>query len=243
MSTEISGELGTVATLVIGAIGALTAILLKEAVQAAMQRRVLAWQLFGYLISWKKQIVKNGTVVSVYEKVKERQLALTKAAVRSTTDFQKVFLKQHQDLTEIRETVKAGMIEALSKADATDLHKVLNTMLVTEAASSFAEQRKLLTDSKSFISDRDAAKLGKGIAIHVVQFRTSFLYMSMAFESVLKLIPHEADDRPKIIADLVDNIIVYGEELLVALIRLEQNVESLSKKSLFQLTIDILAGR
>lgn len=243
MPAEISGGLGVVATLVIGAIGALAAIFLKEAVQAAMQRRVIVWQLFGYLISWKSQIAKNGAVVSVYEKVKERQLALTKAAVRSTSDFQELFLKQHQDLTEIRETVKAGMIEALSKADAIDPHKVLNTMLVTEAASSFAEQRKLLTDSKSFISDRDAAMLGKGIAIHVVQFRTSFLFMSLALEGVLKLIPHEAEDRPKIIADLVDNIIVYGEDLLVALIRLEQNVESISKRSIFQLTIDILAGR
>jgi hypothetical protein len=243
MSAEIGGGLGTVATLVIGAVGALAAIFLKEAVQAAMQRRILAWQLFGYLLSWRRQIIKNAAMANVYEKIKERNLALTKAAARSTTEFKSVHQQQHKDLTELRDTVKAGMIEAFSKADVSDLHKVLNSMLITEAASSFAEQRKLLADSKSFISDRDAAMLGKGTAIHVVQFRTSLLYLLLSFEGVLKLIPHEADDRPKIIADLVDNMIVYGEEVLVAMIRLEQNVESISRKSIFQLTIDILMGR
>lgn len=43
-----SEGLGTVATLVLGGIGAIVAIYLKEAAQTATQRRVIAWQLFGY---------------------------------------------------------------------------------------------------------------------------------------------------------------------------------------------------
>lgn len=208
-----------------------------------MQRRVIVWQLFGYLMSWKSQIVKHVPVIAIYEKVKERNLALTKAAARSTTEFQRVHTQQFHDRTELREKVKAALTEAISKADMKGPCKIIHTVLITETASSLAEQRNLLADSKSFISDRDAAMLGKAPAMNVVQFRTSLLFLLSTMEGVLKLLPHEADERPKIVADLVDQVIVYGEEMLVALIRLERNIERISQKSLFALTVDILQGR
>lgn len=49
---------GTILTLLLGAIGAVAAILLKEAVQQALERRAIAWQLFGYVLAWQKQIVR-----------------------------------------------------------------------------------------------------------------------------------------------------------------------------------------
>ena len=235
--------MGTIATLAIGAFGAIIAIFLKEAVQAAMQRRVIAWQLFGYLMSWKSQIVKDGKSVAIYNLITERNQALTKAAGRDTSEFQRVHAEQHKERAELREKVKAALIEAFSKTDLKGLTDNLVATLLSKGADSLSEQRRLLADSKSFISDRDAAILGKACAMNVVQFRTSLINLLICIEGIFKLLPHESEARPQIVAGLVDQTILFGEELFIAMIRLEKNVESVSKKSLFVLAMDILQGR
>jgi hypothetical protein len=232
----------TTVTLAIGAAGAITAIYLKEAVQAAIQRRVITWQLFAYLISWKSQILKDWHAASVYETVKTREIALSKAAARSTEEFRKMHEQQHADRNELRKQLKELIIDSISKAEIKNWDDPLSKLVTSEASAFAAEKRQLLADSKSFISDRDAAILGKGPAMNVVQFRTSLLVMMSALDGVLKVFSVDSEHRPKLIAGLADHLIVYGEDALVALIRLERNVDQLSKKSVIELTWDILRG-
>jgi hypothetical protein len=238
-----SGELGASATLIIGAVGAISAIFLKEAVQAAMQRRIVSWQLLGYLMQWRSLIVKHAPMVSIYETVKKRNYELVSAAGRGNSEFQRVHSEQVKERSEMREKVKEVIIDAISKADLTELGESFHSVLITETAASLSEQRKLLADSKTFISDRDAATLGKQAAMNVVQFRSSLLYLLGTMEGLFKLIPHKSEKSPTTIANFVDQMILYGEELLVAMIRLESKTEAISKQSLHTLTLEILRGR
>lgn len=239
----MTSNLSAAAILIFGALGAIAAIFLKEAVQAALQRRVIAWQLFGYLMSWRSQISKNGQFVSIYEKVKERNHALTRAAASSTEEFRKVHLEQYEQRATLREEVKTALTEAAGKAGFQSTNEGLNQLIFSEAAAYAGEQRRLLADSKSFVSDRDAAMLGKSASMNVVQFRTALLFLLATFEALVKVLPVDCSEKPKAIATLVDHFIVYGEDMLVAMIRLEEGVDRITRKSVVELTADILLGR
>ena len=58
----------------------------------------------------------------------------------------------------------------------------------------------------------------------------------------MKVLPLNSEQLGAVEASLVDSLIVYGEEMFVALVRLEGNVERISKRSLIELTADILRG-
>jgi hypothetical protein len=242
MIGQVGGSLGAIATLALGAIGAIAAIFLKEAVQAAVQRRVIAWQLFGYLIWWRSQIVKNAYALQIYEKVKQRTHALTTAATESTTEFERVHLQQHEERNELREKIKSALIKSIDDADFEKMRDSFHLLFFSEAAVSLSEQRKLLADSKSFISDRDAALLGKGMAMNVVQFRTSLFHLLSSLEVLPKLLPHVSEKSRDAIIAVVDQMILYGEEMLVAMVRLEQGVERISQQSIYDITLSVLRG-
>ena len=243
MAGDTASGLGAAATLVVGGFGAIAAIYLKEAAQAAMQRRVIAWQLFGYLMSWRSQIVRNGHFVMIYEGVKARNLALTSAMPKGSAEVRRLLEEQSKERAELREQIKTVVKEALEKDNGAVLETAALKFYSSEASIFAVEWRKQLVDSKSFISDRDAALLGKAAAMNVIQFRSNMLSLSNTFESALKLLHAEADNKPEAIASLVDAMVVSGEDALTAFIRLEGNVDAISAKSPTTLTIDILMGK
>ncbi len=102
-------------SVLIGALGAIGAIYLKEAVQAAIQRRVIAWQLQGYLIAWQSNLVKHAPVFAAYQKVKERTLSLRDAAIRGTEEFTTEHGQQFEEKRDLREKVKAALTEAMKR--------------------------------------------------------------------------------------------------------------------------------
>lgn len=234
-------------TLILGAFGALLAIFLKEAAQSAIQRRVIAHQLAAYLVWWKGRICKSLPVFMVYQEVQKREVELGESASKGTQAFRNQFEKQTAKQIEIRNMIKEELAKAIeNRKDAKT--SALTKRLIQEAALFSENQRAYLLDSKTFISDRDAAILGKAFARNVVQFRVSMQYLLAAFEGILKSVAIESElaesaELAKVVAQLVDSIIISGEELVIAMIRLERDVDSLIKKTLLQCTVDILLGR
>ncbi len=71
--------------------------------------------------------------------------------------------------------------------------------------------------------------LGKAAAMNAVQFRTSMLYLSFALEALIKILPVRSEQTTAVAANLVDSLLVYGEDAFIAMIRLEGNAERISK--------------
>ena len=101
----------------------------------------------------------------------------------------------------------------------------------------------MLSDSKSFISDKDASMLGRAIAMNVIQFRTSMVDISAAFEQGMRLAFIQGEQRGAVLANLVDQIVLLGEAALIAFIRLERHVDRVSKQSIPKLVWNVLLGR
>ncbi len=234
-------------TLILGAVGAIFAIYLKEAAQSAIQRRIIAYQLSGYLMWWKARIVKSGPAFLIYQEVQKREAALKESATKGTEAFRKQYEHQNATQADARTLITAEVSKMIESRQDVKTN-ALTMKIVDEAVAFSALQRSYLVDSKTFISDKDAAILGKRFAINVVQFRVSMVYTMVAIEGLIKTACIDGEDVEnrnfsKIATGLIDSIIVSGEELIIAMIRLERNVDALTKKSLLQLTIDVLLGR
>ena len=227
--------------LVLGATGAILAIFLKEAVQHALHRRVIAWQLFGYLVAWKANIVRAPPLLGLYLRVEEREKQLTESYSDGTEAFRTRWMEQSKVRDEAREEIKSAIQKALTENIDFKLDDFYMKALEL-GAESFALRRTMLADSKSFISDKDAAMLGRAVAMNVIQFRTSILDISNVIEGAIKLMGLQGEQRATSLAQLVDQVVILGESALIAFIRLERHVDRVSKQSVPNLVWSVLRG-
>lgn len=229
--------------LILGAIGALLAIFLKEAVQHALQRRVIAWQLGGHLMSWKQQLVRVQGVASALSAVEGRLKELEVSYSSGTKEFEQRYLQQKKDQEEIRKRIKSELREQLAKREE-PLVSAFERRSCGLAAELVAESRKQLADSKTFISDRDAAMLGRAAAMNVVQFRTAAIGIAGLAEGAFKLMADETTPTaPDAVVDqFVDQVVIQGEDLLAAFVRLERQADRISKQSVVRATLEVLRG-
>jgi hypothetical protein len=196
---------------------------------------------------WKTQILKSEHAALIYLEVQKRESALTQSLAKGSQAFQKQHEQQKAKQTEVREKIKVAVLEAIENApDQKDdrLMKVLSG----EAATFLATERANLIASKTFITDRDAALLGKAFPVNVVQFRLSMQNAATASEGIFKTASFgteafDAKEFAKTVAGLVDAIVVAGEDAFVSMIHLERQVDVLTKKTLIRLTLDVLRGR
>jgi len=65
----------------------------------------------------------------------------------------------------------------------------------------------------------------------------------MTIEGVIKLADIQGEQRAAMLAQLVDEIVILGENGFVAFIRLERHVDHVSKRSIPELVWDVLRGR
>jgi len=131
------------APIILGALGALLAIFLKEAVQQALLRRARAWQLFGYLFSLKKSIVRNGHLFAVYVKLEERHNKLMLALSEGTEAFKNQRETASKERTKFREELKVTILAALEKTERIEFRET-HLALVSFASDSLALRRELL---------------------------------------------------------------------------------------------------
>lgn len=230
-------------TFIAGAVGALTAIFLKEAVQAALQRRLIAWQLQGYLMAWKSNLLRQDVMASLYIEAGKRRDALSDAYRQGSAHFSKVHEEQRAERNVQRDRAKAAILNTFKAKEGGEPSHTLPLAYLNLAGEMLAEQRKLLADSKTFLSDRDGAHLGNYAASHVVQFRASLLTLASAIEAIPQAAKFEEHERSNAIAQFVDQIMVSGEDALVSFISLEATADRISRKSLASLVWDILTGR
>ena len=231
-----------VGVLVLGGLGALLAIFLKEAVQQALQRRVLAWQLFGYLLAWKSNIVRSPVLLGIYMKVEERDKRLTASMAEGTSAFEAQWKRHSAEGAETRGWIKEAVQQAMSKDRDFRLDEA-TAELLEHGLAALAQRQTWLVDSKSFVSDKDAAMLGRAIALNVIQFRTSMLDAVAALQAIGLFSKSTAEHRTSAIANMIDEVVIHGESALVAFIRLERQVAQISKQSVAQLVWDILVAK
>lgn len=226
---------GTVFTLLAGALGALLAILLKEAVQQAILKRTVAWQLFGYILLWQKQVLRYPPLFAMYQKVKDRELELRTSLTQGTSAFAAKHQQQSAQRDELRKAIREAVIKAASDAKpALDALTPLNGVW-DHVRTQLAQQRKDLLDAKTFISDRDAAVLGRSFAFNVVQFKASLQSILAIAETFPSTLVMSEGDRANLFAELIDQLVLQGEAFFESLHRLEQGVDRLSKLSLWRL--------
>jgi hypothetical protein len=239
---ETNIEMRELAILLMGALGALVAIFLKEAVQRGLQRRVITWQLFGYLIAWKSNIVRAAPICAIYLKVEAREKYLTESYSEGTEAFHKRWMAHSKERDEAREAIKKAVLLSVSEGKLLEMDGFISTISEL-SAEALAQRRTMIADSKLFISDKDVSLLGRAVAMNVIQFKTSVIDLLSAIEGVVKLAGVEGEQRAPVMAHLVDQVVIHGEEALVALIRLDRQVDALSKQSIPQLVINVLRGR
>lgn len=222
-----------------GAIGALIAIFLKEAIQYALQKRTTIWQLSAYLDVWRSSLMQSVEIYSIYKNVKDKNERLNQSALEGKSSFAKEWLDQDQKKRQFREELTAKIKESFSKNP--DILKSQPSFDHFKlATSSIEHRRQLLIDSKTFISDKDAAILGKTIASNVVNFRNSVHELYLSFEQIFKISDDKTVDLAGIIPKLVDQIILHGEAAILAFIRLEKNTEKIVNYSLLRLMLTVL---
>ncbi|MFC7460740.1 hypothetical protein [Hydrogenophaga defluvii] len=224
-------------TLLLGAVGALGAIFLKEAVQVAMQRRTIAWQLFGYMQTYKAQIMRIPGILPAWNKIKEQEASLAKAYQAGAATFEQEYAKHTSQRTEIRELIRERVVEML--ATPTGLGPSLgNSIILAGTRRQLSKAHDLMIESKVFISDRDAALLGPRAAIHVIKFRTSWIGVLSALETLLAITEQDGVHKPEVSTVLVDALVRNGEEALVAVAYLEGISEEMTRKTMISMLRD-----
>ncbi len=231
---------GTILTLLLGAIGAVAAILLKEAVQQALERRAIAWQLFGYVLAWQKQIVRLPPLFAVYQKVKDREASLRASMRDGTAAFSQQLLQQTTTRDDVRKKLREGIISALEEAKFDALGSNFPSV-VKGGLAQVTQQRRDLMDGKSFILDKDAAVLGRAFAFNVVQFRVSLCQLFLCVESLPAVLEVEESHRGALLAQVIDQLVLHGEDFFESLLRLERGIDRASKLPLWRLTWEVFS--
>lgn len=233
--------------LVIGGVGAIAAIYVKEAVQAALKRQIMLGQLQAYVMHWKGLVVRHLHAVQLYNTIEEREKKLTESLTRG----REAFNAQHTENVGKRDEIRAKIKEALQEVvdDGKSFDKSSMTSAVFGAGlDGFVTTRQYLMDGKTFISDSDAAHLGPAIALSTVAFRASAAQILLALEGIVKMMQAidnntKKSDVATVISSFVDAFVLDGENFFVHLIRLERHVQVARRRNLLQLTGDVFRGR
>lgn len=233
--------------LVIGGVGAIAAIYVKEAVQAALKRQIMLGQLQAYVMHWTGLVVRHLHAVQLYNTIEEREKKLNESLKRG----REAFNVQHTENVGKRDEIRAKIKQALQEVvdDGEGLDKSSMTSAVFGASlDGLVTSRQYLMDGKTFISDSDAAHLGPAIALSTVAFRASAAQILLALEGIVKMMQAIDNNAKKtdvatVISSFVDSFVLDGENFFVHLIRLERHVHAARRRNLLQLTGDVFRGR
>lgn len=230
---------------VLGAMGAIAAIFIKEIAQTALKRQMLIGQLDAYTRHWAIQFFRNPGAYKIYKAVEDREKQRSTARLQGVQALAAQMAAQDEASKEARAAVK----EELSKA-ASEGGLLKDPDLVTVfglGADSLAVMRQYLMDNKTFLSDGDAAQCGPAIAHCVVNFRGSAFQAISALESLIKAAEKfNEKDHPGGFAAasgyIIDTVAVEGEQFLASLIRLERLLKRARQRNLVQHCWDIVRG-
>ena len=240
-------EISKWVVILLGAVGAIAAIFIKEVVQTALKRQILIGQLYAYVLHWQAQVTRQPLAAHLYTLVEKREQKVMEAFRKGKTAALAQIGENNKERDDARDQIKAEIEKAAMSAEG--LRKSETTAAIFSASiDTVVVSRQYLMDGKSFMSDSDAAHLGPAIASTVVQFRASAVQMFLAFEGLIKAANGMKDgelnqDFLKLISNVVDALIVDGEQYLASLIRLNRNLDRVRHHNLLQHCWDVLRGR
>lgn len=231
----------------LGAVGAIAAIFIKEIVQTALRRQILLGQLDAYTRHWVMQFVRNPSAFTVYKAVEEREKERGEVLSRGLEAYSKAMKDQDKARDEVRELIKEGMNKAAASEGG--LLKDPNFLpLLGIGADTLAVYRQYLMDNRTFLSDSDAAHCGPAVASCVVNFRGSAFQAISALENLVKAAEKfNEKEHPGGFAVastyLIDTLMLDGEQFLTYLIRLERILNQARQRNLLQHCWYILRGK
>lgn len=227
-------------TLLLGAIGALGAIFLKEATQLAIQRRTIAWQLFGQLWTIKTAASRVPGVQAALDKVKEQEEDLAVAYTEGAAVFKKRYTEHSGMRTELRKLIRTEVMEHLrSKPVVTATTREVNKA----SLQVLTDSRVYLMEGKSFITDRDAAILGLQAALHVTRFRSAWSAVLYGMAVLINIQLNEEAETDSDVQRLIENTVQSGEDMLVAMVHLERISEAITSRPLLSLVRETLFSK
>lgn len=234
-------------TLAAGAVGAVVAMYVKEGVQTALQRQILIGQLDAYVKQWQARITRQTEYYMIYSAVEKREQALMASLANGRKSFNEQFEKNRIEREGLLAKIETAAHEQLDKLAASKSREALHELL-NEIAAAQVTQRQYLMDGKNFVSDRDAAVLGKEFATHIVTFRTSLLQTFLAIEGIARLsklnlqTEEDAQRHRTMLVNVVKGLVLDGESVLVSLVRLQWHLNASARKNLLVRTWDVLRG-
>jgi|GEM_PF-5628588 len=93
------------------------------------------------------------------------------------------------------------------------------------------------------MSDEAASILGSSVAMNVIQFRTAMIDVLSSLEGLFKVIQLDLRDSKDTIAELVDQIIVSGDDAFDSFVRLDRAVDAISKQSVIEHVLGIFRSK
>ena len=186
--------------------------------------------------------MRNTHLFKVYIQLEERHNKLLFALEEGTESFKNSWEAASKARNDFREKLKATILAELSKKESIELN-VSELAMIGFASESVNLRRDLLINSKSFMSDESSSILGSSVAMNVIQFRAAMIDVLSAIEGLLKVIQLDPKDSKSTIAELVDQIIVSGDDALESFIKLDRTVDAISKQTITQHVLAILRSR
>lgn len=232
--------------LILGGVGAIVAIVLKEVIQAAIKRQILLGQLHAYIMQWHTQVIRQPLMARLNSAVEDREQKIFDALKKGRSAATQQIAENLEQRDKVRAKIKEEILSAAQSNDG--FRKTLGSAaLLGAAVETLVASRQHVVDGKTFLSDGDAALLGPAIASGVVQLRASTVQMLLAFEGLIRVVQSSSEENRhelmELVASVIDSIILDGEQFLISLSRLNTNVERDRQLNLFQHSVNIIRGR
>jgi hypothetical protein len=223
----------------IGVIGALLGVYFRESLRRALNQKRIAAQLNAYLSYWEMTLLKTdlgALIILVQEWDRERTEAYR---TRGKAGFSEAWTKQQAQLKEIKKQIKSGGSDLLNSLSAN--HQLLRKMPdpVFEAfMNEIAISRDALLQSRTFITDSDAAELAWWAAQRVVSIRGNLTSLLMHIRVFTQTLRNSENVDFMSISDTVVQIIEKLVDVTYEMQSLKTSTQRFADRSLMRLAID-----
>lgn len=226
-------------SIIIGALGALLGVYLRESYRRALNQRRIAVQLDAYLNYWQMDLLRSdfGSLVILVENWDKERMEALKAGGEKA--FVEVYQKQGELIKDIKRAVKSGdktFVSALEGNYST--LKKMSDNVFDLFLSEMTYARGALLSGKSFITDQDAAELSWVAAQRVVTLKGNLTSLMLQVKLFALTLRHAEHLDAMSVSDSVGNIIERLVEISYDLHALKATAKKYATTPLIKLVLD-----
>lgn len=224
---------------IIGVAGALIGVYFRENLRRALIQKRIAAQLNAYLSYWEMDLIKTDLgvlIVIVQHWSKEREAAIRKNGKKGFND---VWDKQKAQLKDLTNLIKSGDSDFQNSLNAN--HQLLRKMpdaVFQAMMDELTVSRDSLLQSRTFISDHDAAELSSWFAQRVVSLRGNLVSLLMHFRILSQTLRNSESVDFMSLSDTYVQIIEKLFDVTYEMQTLKNSTQHFSQRSLMRLAID-----